>query len=306
MQINTSFHIHGYVAPDSQGVKMAVGLEDQESANFLVAPVKESDKSASSNTEANTSSSQSSDQQASDQSEQVVFGSKQTSSSGQNTSSDQASDTEKRQELLDQEVIRQLKARDLEVKNHEAAHAAVGGQYAGSPSFDYQLGPDGVRYAVGGEVKVDKSRVSGNPEATLEKMRVVRAAALAPSEPSSQDMKVAAEASRIAAQALQDMATQKSEERQATNESDGSDQEADSNTVQSSSSEDKKNIGILGQDGDKEKEDKKDEKVAAARLSAAERFKEVYGRTSQELNNIVALGLSRNHPGMGGLLNEIA
>ncbi|MEQ9335590.1 MAG: putative metalloprotease CJM1_0395 family protein, partial [Miltoncostaeaceae bacterium] len=32
-----------------------------------------------------------------------------------------------------------------------APHAAAGGQYAGAPSFTYQTGPDGKRYAVGGE-----------------------------------------------------------------------------------------------------------------------------------------------------------
>lgn len=96
-------------------------------------------------------------------------------------------------ELTDAEQVqvRELAARDREVRAHEQAHAAVGGQYAGAPSYEYQQGPDGKRYAVGGEVSIDTSPVSGDPEATIEKMEVVKRAALAPAEPSSQDRKVA-------------------------------------------------------------------------------------------------------------------
>ena len=89
-----------------------------------------------------------------------------------------------KQEMLRQEQaqIQQLKRRDTEVRNHEQAHAAVGGQYAGAPTYTYQQGPDGNRYAVGGEVSIDVSPVSGDPEATIQKMQTVRAAALAPAE----------------------------------------------------------------------------------------------------------------------------
>jgi len=67
-----------------------------------------------------------------------------------------------------------LQARDAEVKAHERAHKAVGGQYAGSISYDYQQGPSGKRYAVGGEVSIDVSPVSGDPEKTIEKMNVIK------------------------------------------------------------------------------------------------------------------------------------
>ncbi|MBE7637960.1 hypothetical protein GUA87_13970 [Sneathiella sp. P13V-1] len=95
----------------------------------------------------------------------------------------------------EQAIVQQLKARDREVRNHEQAHAAVGGQYAGSPTYTYQSGPDNQRYAVGGEVKIDASPVAGDPEATIQKMDTVIRAALAPAEPSAQDRKVAATAS---------------------------------------------------------------------------------------------------------------
>lgn len=93
--------------------------------------------------------------------------------------------------------LTELKARDREVRAHEAAHQAVGGQYAGAISYTYQRGPDGAQYAVGGEVPIDVSPVPGDPQATIEKMRVVRAAAMAPAEPSGQDQAVAAEAMQV-------------------------------------------------------------------------------------------------------------
>ncbi len=93
--------------------------------------------------------------------------------------------------------LTELKARDREVRAHEAAHQAVGGQYAGAISYTFQRGPDGAQYAVGGEVPIDVSPVPGDPQATIEKMRVVRAAAMAPAEPSGQDRAVAAEAMQV-------------------------------------------------------------------------------------------------------------
>jgi hypothetical protein len=107
--------------------------------------------------------------------------------------------------------IRQLQRRDREVRAHEAAHAAAGGAYAGSPSYSYEKGPDGRRYATGGEVGIDISPVRGNPEATLQKAQQVRAAALAPAQPSAQDMKVAQKAQAQAMKARQEISEQESD-----------------------------------------------------------------------------------------------
>ncbi|MBU2954553.1 putative metalloprotease CJM1_0395 family protein [Marinobacter sp. F3R08] len=114
------------------------------------------------------------------------------------------------QGLSDQELeqLTELKARDREVRAHEATHQAVGGQYAGAVSFTYQRGPDGAQYAVGGEVSIDLSPVQGDPQATIEKMRIVRAAAMAPAEPSGQDRAVAAEAMQILLQAQSELAVE--------------------------------------------------------------------------------------------------
>lgn len=108
----------------------------------------------------------------------------------------------------DEQVVRELTARDREVRTHEAAHAAAGGGYAGSPSFSYQKGPDGQSYAVGGEVSIDTSKVSGDPQATLQKAETIRAAALAPTQPSSADRAIAAKAAVMASQARADLAAQ--------------------------------------------------------------------------------------------------
>jgi hypothetical protein len=109
--------------------------------------------------------------------------------------------------------LAQLKSRDSEVRSHEAAHMAAGGRYVtGGASYTYQKGPDGGQYAVGGEVGIDTSPVPGKPEETAQKMRIVRAAALAPSEPSGPDMAVAAAAAQAEATALAEIAQARAEE----------------------------------------------------------------------------------------------
>ncbi len=112
--------------------------------------------------------------------------------------------------LTDEEVeqVEELKERDQEVRVHEQAHQSRAGQYGSAPSYDYQTGPDGNRYAVGGEVQIDTSE-EDTPEKTIEKMETVRAAALAPQEPSSQDRKVAAEAQQKANEARRELSEQK-------------------------------------------------------------------------------------------------
>ena len=112
------------------------------------------------------------------------------------------------QEQQDAEQIKELKARDTEVRIHEQAHATVGGQYAGSPSYEYQRGPDGTNYAVGGEVQIDVAEIKGDPKATIEKMQTVRAAALAPQEPSGADRSIAADATQKLMAAQAELASQ--------------------------------------------------------------------------------------------------
>nr|WP_319493130.1 putative metalloprotease CJM1_0395 family protein [uncultured Desulfobacter sp.] len=100
-------------------------------------------------------------------------------------------------------LLEKLKKADADVRAHEMAHIAAGGEFITSgATFSYQKGPDGQNYAVGGEVRIDTSAEPGDPEATLQKMRRVRAAALAPAHPSSQDLKVASNSASQAAKAM--------------------------------------------------------------------------------------------------------
>lgn len=118
---------------------------------------------------------------------------------------------QEQQQQAEQQEIKELEARDQEVRAHEQAHATVGGQYAGSPSYEFENGPDGKQYAIGGEVSIDISK-ENTPEETVRKMQQVRAAALAPSEPSPADLRVASEATQIAAEARVDIAEQRTAE----------------------------------------------------------------------------------------------
>lgn len=128
----------------------------------------------------------------------------------QQNSQQEARDRQQQRQV--QAQVSELKGRDREVRAHEAAHAAVGGQYAGASVFQYQKGPDGRRYAVGGEVSIDASAVPDNPQATIRKLETVRAAALAPADPSPQDRQVAARATALIADARRQLAAQLREE----------------------------------------------------------------------------------------------
>lgn len=121
----------------------------------------------------------------------------------------------------EQSTVAQLKQTDREVRAHEMAHLGAGaGVVRGGPTYSFQRGPDGQLYAVGGEVPIDASP-GRTPEETLEKARQIRAAALAPSDPSSQDMRVAAEASRMETEARDELAQAQREESGTTGRPEG-------------------------------------------------------------------------------------
>ena len=128
-----------------------------------------------------------------------------TSADGESTESDAQQTTQEALKDPNSDVskqVRELSARDREVRAHEQAHLAAAGPYSTyGPNYNFQTGPDGRRYAIGGEVGIDTSVVADDPEATLSKMQTVQRAALAPAEPSAQDMRVAADAAQKAAQA---------------------------------------------------------------------------------------------------------
>jgi hypothetical protein len=121
---------------------------------------------------------------------------------------DSGKDHDEKQELKQEsELIKQLKAREREVIRHEQAHASVGGQYAGSPQYDYEKGPDNRSYINGGEVSIDTSE-EATPQQTLRKAEIIMRAALAPAQPSGQDRKVAADAAAMALKAQAEISKQ--------------------------------------------------------------------------------------------------
>ncbi|MDC2889764.1 putative metalloprotease CJM1_0395 family protein [Psychrosphaera algicola] len=146
------------------------------------------------------------------------------------TDGEQEKKTEERAEQAKNEAVRQevqqLERRDDEVRAHEQAHASVGGGHAGTPSYQYETGPNGQKYAVSGEVPIDVSKEPTAQE-TIQKMQTVRAAALAPAEPSSQDRKVAAEASQKISEARAELIRETS---QAASSSTSDDEKVEVNT----------------------------------------------------------------------------
>ncbi len=138
-----------------------------------------------------------------------------------NEANSQNTQPENLQGLTEEEKIQllKLKQRDLEVRTHERAHIISGGQLVRSGArFQYQIGPDGHLYAIGGEVSIDTSPVPGDPEATIRKMQKIRGAALAPVQPSPQDRSVAAQSSQVQAKAQMELLQQHAEEWAAANQ----------------------------------------------------------------------------------------
>jgi hypothetical protein len=129
-------------------------------------------------------------------------------------------------------TVAQLKQTERKVIAHEAAHKAVGGQYAGAISYSYTTGPDGKRYISGGEVPISTPSTD-DPKEMLRIARQVMQAALAPADPSPQDRAVAASAAQKMAQAQSEIVRME-DESDSLEETD-----PDTNATQSAPSPDK-------------------------------------------------------------------
>ena len=102
--------------------------------------------------------------------------------------------------------------------------AAASGLVVRGARYEYEKGPDGQLYAVGGEVQIDTSKESDDPAANLRKAEKIQRAALAPQDPSTQDRKVAAEARAMAAEAQAELMVKKREEMKSSLEEYGEDE----------------------------------------------------------------------------------
>ncbi len=112
----------------------------------------------------------------------------------------------------EKEIVKELEKRDAEVRAHEEAHARAGAGLTGRPSYEYEIGPDGKRYAIGGSVQIETSTVSNNPEATAKKADKIKAAALAADSPSAQDYAVANAAMQMKTEANRQKSAERTEE----------------------------------------------------------------------------------------------
>ncbi len=193
------------VSPFSPVAKQAVGEENTDSKNSsLKAIVESADSAKTENRDTKKPVIPDTGKPIEDKPESEQQNSSQSQSQSQDASAEQRQ--ERQQLLVEQEQIRELASRDREVRNHERAHAAVGGQYAGAPVYQYERGPDGVSYAVSGEVSISTGAVSGDPQATISKAQQIKRAALAPADPSPQDRRVAASATQMEFEARQELA----------------------------------------------------------------------------------------------------
>ena len=123
--------------------------------------------------------------------------------------------------LEEQRIVTELQAADTNVRAHEAAHMAAGGGLTSPASYTYERGPDNKMYAVAGEVGISTSE-GNTPQESLNKAQTIRRAALAPADPSPQDLKVAAQAASMEmnarAQIMQEKMAQNSQNPNNNNE----------------------------------------------------------------------------------------
>ena len=112
--------------------------------------------------------------------------------------------------LKDKAIIAELEKTEREVLAHEAAHISAGGGFVGTPKYTREIGPDGKSYITGGEVSVTVPP-SSDPEETVRNMQQVKGAALAPVNPSSQDINVAAAAASAQMKAESEIASRQAE-----------------------------------------------------------------------------------------------
>ena len=222
---------------------------------------------------------------------------------------------EQERQQVEREQIQELAARDREVRAHEQAHAAVAGQYGSSPTYSFVRGPDGVSYAVGGEVKIDTSPIPGDPEATLRKAQQLRRAANAPAEPSSQDSNVAAQAAQMEQQARAELREQQviesEQRREGVDEVDGQNQPAgadDSKDVEQAraTAEDEKQR--LAEEEARLQADQErfeaEQRLLDQRQARAEFFNEGAKRNIDLNRRLIEIGVLDSDSGIGSFLNK--
>jgi hypothetical protein len=202
-----------------------------------------------------------------------------------------ATDAQSQQELAQ---IQELARIDQEVRAHELAHASVGGSFAGGTSFSFTRGPDGRLYATGGEVSIDISTVANNPQATIEKARVIIAAATAPANPSAQDLRVAARAQAMLVNAQAGLlALEESPSEQKTEDEVAAVDETDLSSEQQSAA-----VAL------REEEQEKQERIQELREEFAAQLSDLNSRLNQVHRNLIDAGVIEN-PNPGAIIDML-
>lgn len=222
---------------------------------------------------------------------------------------------EQERQQAERDQIQELAARDREVRAHEQAHAAVAGQYASSPTYSFVRGPDGVSYAVGGEVSIDTSPIPGDPEATLRKAQQLRRAANAPADPSSQDGSVAAQAAQMEQQARAELREQQDIEAEQRREGVDSDQQDQIAEVDEPVQDDVR--GQERSESEKQRLAEEEAKLQAdqerfeteqrlldQRQARAELFNEGTRRNIDINRRLIEIGVFNSDSGIGNFLNK--
>ncbi|MEA3384660.1 MAG: putative metalloprotease CJM1_0395 family protein [Campylobacterota bacterium] len=105
---------------------------------------------------------------------------------------DSASSTGKYDEQDFERVLAKFKKSDADIRTHEQTHATIGATT--SPiSYNYQQGPDGKMYAVGGSVRLDTS-IPKDKEAAIAKLDQISRSVSGVSDPSGADMAISTQA----------------------------------------------------------------------------------------------------------------
>lgn len=107
--------------------------------------------------------------------------------------------------------IQRSRSWEASVIQHERAHMHTGGEFAGAASYVYSKGADGKTYVTGGEVSM-KVPAGGDLEQLKYALERVKRAAMAPANPSPQDMQTAAMAATRQAAVNQEIVRKKATE----------------------------------------------------------------------------------------------
>lgn len=211
-----------------------------------------------------------------------------------------ANDPKEKERLQkEQQEIAELSATDREVRAHEQAHAAVAGAYAGSTTYKFVKGPDGVSYAVSGEVSISTSAIPNDPEATIRKAEQIRNAANAPADPSPQDRSVAAQASRMESEARAQLNAKAAEAASVAEQQSKQKTEAQKSSVEDEASREEEKRAA-------DKREIEREQLDLSRRQERAQILEQAGKINIDINRrLIEIGAVKGFTSVGSLLDSV-